>query len=224
MARATQGILDFHSWGGGRRGAGRPPGRGRRAVAHRRRAAHDPHTPVHVTLRAGEGIPSLRGVHVFGAVRGALAAASKRKFRVVHYSVQADHVHLLVEAAEGVCLVRGCQGLSVRVAKAVNRILGRRGAVWGDRYHVRPLRTPREVRNALVYVLQNWFKHVPGARGRDPRSSTAWFGGWQTPPTEVLGPSPLTAPKTWLGRVGWLRHGRLHADERPHGTPRFAGA
>jgi len=217
MAR-VQGVLVFRSWGGRRRGAGRPPGRGRGAVAHRRRAAHDPRTPVHVTLRAAAGIPSLRSGHVFGAVRGALAAASRRTFRVLHYSVQADHVHLLVEAEEGPSLIRGCQGLSVRVAKAVNRVLGRRGAVWGDRYHARPLRTPREVRNALVYVLQNWFKHVPGARGRDPRSSAAWFRGWRTPPAEVLGPSPVQPPRTWLARVGWLRYGRLDAKARPRGT------
>jgi REP-associated tyrosine transposase len=175
MKRAVQGVLVFRSWGGRRRGAGRPPARARRTVAHRRRAAPDPRTPVHVTLRAVAGIASLRGAHVFGAVRRALAAASRRTFRLVHYSVQSDHVHLLVEAEGGTSLARGCQGLSVRVAKAVNRVLGRRGAVWGDRYHARPLRTPREVRNALVYVLQNWFKHVPGSSGRDPLSR-GWAG------------------------------------------------
>jgi hypothetical protein len=68
------------------------------------------------------------------------------------------------------------------VAKAVNRLLRRHGALWGDRYHARQLETPSEVRRALVFVLQNWKKHVPGARGLDPRSSAAWFDGWQTPP------------------------------------------
>jgi REP-associated tyrosine transposase len=219
MKRAVQGVLVFRSWGGRRRGAGRPPARARRTVAHRRRAAPDPRTPVHVTLRAVAGIASLRGAHVFGAVRRALAAASRRTFRLVHYSVQSDHVHLLVEAEGGTSLARGCQGLSVRVAKAVNRVLGRRGAVWGDRYHARPLRTPREVRNALVYVLQNWFKHVPGSRGRDPLSSAAWFDGWQTPPALAPGPAPVRAPRTWLARVGWVRHGRLRVDEGPRGAP-----
>jgi putative transposase len=215
MARELQGVLVFRSWGGRRPGAGRPASPGRRAVAHRRRAPHDARVPVHVTLRASAEIPSLRGERLFATVRGALAAASTRSFRILHYSVQADHLHLIVEADGGSRLVRGCQGLAVRVAKAVNHILTRRGAVWGDRYHARPLRTPREVRHALVYVLQNWLKHIPGARGRDPRSSAAWFDGWRARPVRAPGPAPVRAPRTWLARIGWLRHGRLRAGEAP---------
>src|SRR5262249_38346677 len=215
MAHGPQGVLVFRSGGGRRRGAGRPPGPGRRAVPHRRRAAHEPRMPVHVTLRAATGVPSLRGATVFAVVRNALAAASGRTFRVLHYSVQIDHVHLLVEAGKGAALARGCQGLAVRLAKAVNRLLGRRGAVWGDRYHARRLGTPREVRRALLYVLQNWFKHVPGARGSDPRSSAAWFDGWRVPPSRPEGPAPVRAARTWPARVGWMRHGRLDMEERP---------
>jgi len=107
------------------------------------------------------------------------------------------------------------QGLAIRVAKAVNRVLGRRGAVWGDRYHARTLATPREVRHALVYVLQNWKKHVPGARGADPRSSAAWFTGWRTPLASTLGPAPTAAARTWLARIGWRRHGLLDIGEAP---------
>jgi REP element-mobilizing transposase RayT len=142
MASASQGCLVFRSWGGRRAGAGRPPAPGRRVVPHRRRAPHDRHVPVHVTFRAVSEIPSLRGDRIFAAVGDALAAASGQRSRLLHWSVQADHIHLLIEADSGASLVRGCQGLAVRVAKAVNRTPGRRGAVWGDRYHVRPLRTP----------------------------------------------------------------------------------
>ena len=122
-------------------------------------------------------LPSLRGDAVCAAVRAALAASSTATFRVVHWSIQSDHVHLLVEADGHVRLIRGLQGLAVRVARAANRALRSRGCVWADRYQVRRLSTPREVRHALVYVLQNWRKHVPGARGLDPRSSAAWFRG-----------------------------------------------
>jgi REP element-mobilizing transposase RayT len=105
---------------------------------------------VHVTLRVRSGLPSFRGSRVFDAVRAALASASGRSFRLLQFSVQADHVHALVEADGPTAFVRGVQGLSIRVAKAVNRVLVRRGAVWGDRYHARLLPTPREVRHALV--------------------------------------------------------------------------
>jgi len=126
---------------------------------------------VHVTLRAQGGLPSLRSDEVFGSVRRALGRASSARFRLLQFSVQTDHVHVLVEGDDGIELRRGIQGLAIRVAKAINWRLGRHGGVWDGRYHARALRTPREVRNALVYVLQNWRKHVPGARGLDARSS-----------------------------------------------------
>jgi hypothetical protein len=171
--------------------------------------------PVHVTLRATAGLPSLRGAVVFSAVRRALSASSGVRFRIFQFSVQRDHLHLLVEAEGASGVARGCQGLAVRVARAVNRVLGRRGAVWGDRYHARWLRTPREVRNALVYVLQNVRKHVRGVRGLDPRSSARWFEGWRVAIATPAAPSPVRTPRTWLARVGWKRHGLLHPDEEP---------
>ena len=84
---------------------------------------------------------------MFRAVRRALTGARARfGFRLVHFSVQRDHLHLLAEASDRRALSRGMQGLSIRVAKAVNRRLGRRGAVFADRYHARALKTPREAR------------------------------------------------------------------------------
>jgi hypothetical protein len=108
-----------------------------------------------------------------------------------------------VEADEPTGFERGVRGLAIRVAKAVNRSLGRHGRVWGDRYHARMLRTPREVRNALVYVLNNFRKHIRGSRGLDPRSSARWFDGWRGGLGEVGGRSPVAEPRTWLARVGW---------------------
>jgi hypothetical protein len=133
----------------------------------------------------------------------------------LQFTVQADHVHLLVEA-EGTSTFRGgIQGLAIRVARAVNRALGRRGRVWGDRYHARMLRTPREVRNALVYVLANWRKHVPGARGLDPCSSARWFVGWRNVEAAITGAVPIASARTWLARVGWRRHGLIDVADAP---------
>jgi REP element-mobilizing transposase RayT len=168
-----------------------------------------------VTLRAGADLPSLRSGHVFSALRAAFTAASHRTFRLLHFSVQRDHVHLLVEADEPQVLVRGIQGLAIRAARACNRVLGRRGAVWGDRYHARMLATPREVRNALVYVIANVKKHVPGMRGMDSRSSARWFDGWRSPNTLTTEASPVVRARTWLARVGWRRYGLIGVEETP---------
>lgn len=170
---------------------------------------------MHVTLRARDGLPPLRLPAVFPAVRRALAAVSTAHFRLTHFSIQRDHLHLVVEAEDSTRLTRGLQGLAIRVARAVNRVLDRRGKVWADRFHARLLRTPREVRLAIVYVLNNVRKHIAGARGVDPCSSAPWFAEWGTGGRVPAEPSPVVAAQTWLGRVGWRRHGPIHLDDSP---------
>ena len=213
--RPVQLVLRTPTWGGRRTGAGRKPSPGRRRVPHQSRPMHRASHPAHVTLRAFGDLSSLRGARVFPATRNAIAKASCRGFRVLHFTVQCDHVHLLVEADSRPQLIRGLQGLAIRLAKAINRGLGRTGRVWGDRYHVRALRTPREVRNALAYVFHNWKKHLANVAGLDPCSSAFWFEGWKRPLRPVTVRSPVVAARTWLAAVGWRRWGLIGFDERP---------
>ena len=218
MARRRNPVqleLPLRRHGGARAGAGRKRGPGRPGVVHRARPAHSRSHPVHVTLRAHRLTPWLRSQRVFERIRACIGKASKGSFRVVHYSVQGNHVHLLVEATERTALSRGIHGLSIRIARQVNGLVGRRGAFWGDRYHARPLRTPREVRHGLVYVLMNHKKHARGpAPDLDPCSSAASFEGLRSSLPRTHDPSVVTA-KTWLARVGWRRHGRIALTERP---------
>ena len=215
VQKPIQLELRPRTWGGKRAGAGRKPSGRKVGVPHRTRPPHHAPHPVHVTLRAQPGLPSLRSDVLFATVRRGLSRASRGGLRLVEFSVQRDHVHLLVEAVDVRVLSRGLQGLAIRIAKGVNRALGRRGHVWSGRYHARALRTPREVRNALVYVLQNWRKHVPGARGLDWRSSAVWFQGWRRPVQRTAARPPVVPPRTWLAAVGWRRLGLIHPDERP---------
>jgi REP element-mobilizing transposase RayT len=220
---AVQRELPFRTWGGRRAGAGRKPSGTRPGVPHVARPDHRARHPAHVTLRAAPRLPSLRREVLFLALRRAFEFCRSGRFRVVHFSVQADHVHLLVEAADKEALSRGASGLSIRMARAVNRVLERRGRVWGDRYHARPLRTPREVRHGLVYVLMNWRKHVRESRGLDRCSSALWFDGWRTgalaPAASMrraTDPMPVAAARTWLGAEGWRRYGLIDVRERPN--------
>jgi len=164
----------------------------------------------------------LRAARVFPAVRSALGAASHRGFRVIHFSAQDDHLHLIVEADDTRALRHGLRGLVIRLARAVNHALGRRGAVFGDRYHARTLTTPRAVRFALIYVLRNRQKHSAGERGLDPCSSAPWFDGWRESIPPVAGSAPVVRARTWLAAVGWRRHGLIATDDRPrsHGCRR----
>jgi putative transposase len=201
-----QGAFEFpNGWGGRRKGAGPKPKGERPGVSHRRREALASRFPVHVTLKVKAGLPSLRRRQAHAVLIGAFTAMSGRtNFRLVHYSVQSNHVHLICEALDRRELARGIQSLATRIAKRLNALWRRAGKLFADRYHDRILHTPREVRNALGYVLNNALHHgVPIPRGEpDPFSSAGWFSSWR-------GPSPITRAKTWLLSIGWARHGPL---------------
>jgi REP-associated tyrosine transposase len=215
MARSFQLELRPPTWGGRRPGAGRKASGRKVGVPHRPRPDHVPRHPAHVTLRACTDLPSLRGDHLFLTLRSCLTRSAPHGVRILHFSVQTNHVHLIVETDGRRALSRGIQGLVIRLAKGINRALGRRGRVWGSRYHARALRTPREVRNALVYVLQNWRHHGIGRAVPDPCSSAAWFDGWATNVAPAPGTLPVASPRTWLAAVGWRRLGLIRIEETP---------
>jgi REP element-mobilizing transposase RayT len=197
----------FRPRGGRRAGAGAKPGP-RPRVRHGRRPPITGRQAGHVTLKVREGLRSLRDLRIVRELEQALRGAAERgDFRLVHYTIQADHLHLIVEAADRKALGRGMTALASRVARAVNRVLGRTGPVLRDRYHLRVLRTPLEVRRALAYVLLNARKHLgrlaPTLGRIDPASSGAWFDGWRRlfePPEER--PPPVAPARSWLLRVG----------------------
>src|SRR5688572_11750248 len=152
--------------GGKRRGAGRPAKGPRSSEKHKKRPVLKKHEPVHVIIRATPEIETLRLGVTYRAIRKALVTTFKRdNFRIVHLSIQGTHVHLLVEADHRLALARGMQSFQISAAKHVNaaisnrRKLRRRGGVFVDRYHAVILRSPRQTRNALAYVLNNWRKH-----------------------------------------------------------------
>jgi hypothetical protein len=197
-------------------------------MPHGTRPKIDPRYPVQVTIRATPGLPSLRSPRVFGALRRAIARASVDRFRVIHFSIQQDHGHFIVEGDEPRRARGGVHGLAIRLALAVNRVLGRKGKVVGDRYHARPLATPRQMRTSMVYVLLNFRKHLRAPAGIDPRSSGPHFSGWARAPgipdvAPALGPA-TALPFTWMAREGWRRAGGLlRVEEHPAAArPRIA--
>jgi REP element-mobilizing transposase RayT len=206
--------------GGRRDGAGRRPNvPGAPGVSHRTRALHLAKHPVHVTLRVRGDVPNLRRNAFLPVLTDAMRAGKDRfGFRLCHYVVMGNHMHLIVEADDARALTRGMQGLSIRLAKRVNRAAARHGTFFADRYHTHVLRTPTEVHRALSYVLLNLRKHAAArtarpTEGLDAFSSGAWFDGWHTPPRAAerqrRGEPPVTLPQAWLLREGWKRVGHI---------------
>jgi len=231
---SLQSELPLHrgTWGGRRPGAGRRPGENP-AVRHLSRERFQGRFPCHVTLKVRKDIPSLRRQRVIRELERSFTEGCERgDFRVVHYSIQSDHGHFIVEAAHREALGRGMKSLAARFARAVNRAFQRKGKVLTDRYHLRVLRSPRQVRNALAYVLLNSRRHLAKRRGRsalqgtalDPASSAVWFDGWaRRKKSEGIGPGPRDGPvapavalaHSWLLRLGWRRHGLIDPAEVP---------
>jgi REP element-mobilizing transposase RayT len=221
MSPKRQLSLRFRTWGGERRGAGRPTGQ-RPRVRHRQRPEHCREHPVHVTMRSQ--FRPLRTRFVFPTLRDAIRDANRSAaalFRIVHFSVQADHLHLLVEARDKASLSAGMRGFAIRVARRINQLVRRKGRVWADRWHGRELTAPRAVRNALQYVLFNFRKHRAGGTRVDSFSSGPHFDGFLELggllPVDVMPelsrapPLPVAAAaRTWLLGRGWRRHGLIH--------------
>jgi putative transposase len=171
-------------------------------------------------MRRAKGLPSFRSERVHRVLKKALRDTRRDGFRIVHYSIQADHIHVVLEADDPTTLTNGMRSLSVRIAMRVNGdVLGRpRGRVWADRYHRRDLTGPRAVRNVLVYVFANHLKHGEYDVGLlDHCSSGPWFGGWVQAPDPPTEESPVQRPLTWVLREGWCTKGggRLHLGELP---------
>jgi len=200
MARAEQQDLRFpNTWGGRRAGAGRPKGtRKSSRMPHTRRSPVSPHKPHHITVRVTRGTWNLRSQRCFRPLVHALELVCRRVgFRVVHFSVQHNHVHLIVEADDRSAMSGGLRALLARAARALNRVMGASGARFDDRYHEHVLATPTEVRNALYYVLGNRAHHL--ARWGRLASSTAvdLFSSIAEP--------VVKRPRSWLLREGWTR-------------------
>ena len=222
--------------GGPRIGAGRKPKGGRAGMSHAKRQALSGREPLHVSIRVARDVASLRRRFLYKAVRGAMVVASVRAdFRIVDVSIQGTHIHLLVEAENERALANGMRAFEISAARRINAAITRRtgrrrtGAVFPDRYHAHVLRTPRETRNALAYVLNNWRKHREDREHRDDPlaidsySTAPSFDGWgEVDPTRLRWPPeyeplPRAAPQTWLLRAGWKRHGLLSTLEVPGG-------
>jgi REP element-mobilizing transposase RayT len=224
-----QGQLEFPQHGGARKGAGRKP-KGRVAgPSHAARPENPAQFPLLVTQRLGAGLPSLRKPAEVEVLRTVFAeAANRAEFRIVHFSVQTNHLHYICEARNKLELTRGMRSLGVKIARRLNRLWKRRGPVFAERFHARALETPAEVRNALSYVLNNARKHGHLGDGVDPYSSGPWFDGWnagvaparrRAPCRPIAkGEATWTSPaETWLLRLGWRRRGLIDPREIPGG-------
>ena len=217
-------MAEQRKHGGKRIGAGRKKTGMCRDVAHRARPQLDARHPVHVTIRMRrERRVELRTRDMYTRLRKVVQRYLGREdFRIVHLSIQQNHVHLIVEAKDKRSLTAGMQSFTINAANAINR--HGVGKVWEFRYHDRQIRTARQARNTLAYVLNNWRRHRQDfANGRlrdaklDPYSSALAFDGWTESfriPDDYT-PLPVSPPHTRLLTSDWRRFDLLDPHEVP---------
>jgi REP element-mobilizing transposase RayT len=194
-------------------------------VPHRPRPPIRKKTVVHVTVKLVPEVRSVRRFKLTAAMRTAFARTAKKDdFRLCQFSIQRDHLHLACEADSNDGLARGVQGVEISFAKRINRKLGRKGKVFADRFHAVQIRSPRQMRNVLCYIMNNARRHGetldPFYGGIDPFSSAWYFDGWSHDRwREGLAPprgDPCVArAESRLMAEGWKRHGAIGVDEVP---------
>jgi REP element-mobilizing transposase RayT len=232
-----QQEIVFRTHGGKRPGAGRKRTSPRKQEPHRTRQEFSRAHPLHVVLRVVAGIGTLRKRDYYQALRHAsFVVLGRPEFRICHISIQGTHVHLLVEADGKDALSRGMKSFNTSAARAINRAIfrrsgvRRRGSVFADRYHREVIDNPRQARNSLAYVLNNWRKHREDACGApaiwklDAFSTAMAFTGWVEQPVAWIAPPTyqrmaVMVPETWLLRASWESERPISVYEVPSRPP-----
>lgn len=121
-------------------------------VAHSTREKIKATTPLHINFKYGAYV---RMESILNILEVSILNAKKFRFEVTHYTLQSNHVHLIAEAPDNTSLSSGMRSITNTMVKRMGK-----GSIQLERYHLHVLRTPREVRNALDYVLNNDVKHT----------------------------------------------------------------
>ncbi len=214
-------------WGGARKGAGKKKKRWREGAPHRRRVSPRRWASHHVTLSLKRDCPSLRTNPTFFFALQVFQEEKKRPgFRLLAWTLQRNHLHLVVEAASPEALSRSIQGIQVRLARRWNRIWKRKGRVFAGRFHSRIVQSPGDARRVLAYVLKNHLRHgVKIPCPVDPGSSGLWTDVWLEREVWLEArkkfkveedPPPLAPPATEIMKDAFLP-GSLSLFGRPRG-------
>jgi putative transposase len=191
-------------------------------VRHRPRAVHKYWNPLHVTMRGRRGLPSFRAETLYAAFERAVRRTRREDFRVVEFSVQDDHLHLIVEADDSDALARGMKSFSVRANRIFNAALGR-----GPRPRLgRPLSPSRSHERApgskRDRVLPPKLQEAPARDERDAAHRPVLVGSMVSRMDRAIRQHddgerqrPTEEARTVLLRRAWQKHGFIHPGERP---------
>jgi REP element-mobilizing transposase RayT len=220
--KPKQCILQTLGHGGIREGAGRRSLKNGKAK-HTTRPEVSDKIPLHITVRFGAGVASLRSKKSYKIFRrGVIRARESQGLRVLHFAILGNHYHLIVESQDKAALARGMKSLNIQLAKGLKKLSGATGA-WSavsDRYDIQFLKTPSQVRHALSYVFANAAKHFKRSQVFDwfcsfavfedavdklRRGSYKWARPTLSAEQRAWFMEMLNEARSWLARTGWKR-------------------
>lgn len=141
-----------------RKGGGRRP-KHDKGIRHIKRPEIKRLTSLHLTVKILKDKAGIKNKQTLALLKHAILKARKKGLRIIHFTLEYDHVHLLVEANDNEVLGRGMMVFGVTMAKGINRLKSIKGTVYKHRYHFRKINSPRELKNVLHYIFNNGIKH-----------------------------------------------------------------
>jgi len=165
--------------------------------------------PIHVVWRIKRGLPDLRTPRGLRRLEGAFRKGKERDgFALLHYSIQHDHLHLMVEVKNRRKLSKGLQALGIRLAKSLNSMWRRKkGHVFAERYFALALEGWRQIWRTVRYILNNGRKHGSWRikNQPDPFSSGRWYLPWsQLDIRRPMRSPPVMPSRTIATFIPWI--------------------
>lgn len=150
--------------------AGRPA-KNDAGIRHTKRPDLTRPSSLHLTVKIEKSKANLKNKNVLAILKKAIFNARRQGLKVIHYSLEYDHIHLIIEADNNRTLGKGMQAFGVTLAKAINRMRKVKGQVYKHRYHFRQITSSRQLKNVMTYIFNNGVKHKTSATALSPFNS-----------------------------------------------------
>ena len=128
-----------------------------KGIRHRKREEIKRARPLHLTIKLNRA--QMQNKMILKHLKHSIKRGRLKGLRIIHFSLQNDHVHLYAESESNLILTQGMKALGVSFAKRINKHFKTKGQVYKTRFHLRVLRSASEAKNVINYILKNGVKH-----------------------------------------------------------------
>lgn len=114
-------------------------------------------SPLHLTVKLKRA--DIQNKVVLRILKHAIYRSRLQGLRVIHFSLEHNHVHLYAECESNFVLGKAMKAFGVTFVRRVNKLKKIKGQLYKYRYHLRVLKSARDAKNVINYILKNGIKH-----------------------------------------------------------------